>query len=110
MVERRNHPFSFTIYFYPAVDRIARTVAVRQSPGRKALFTAVGYFGMLFITVQWGKALQGPTRDGREPIPCPGVGGVTGRALCLSPSGFSGSGETSACLAVGMDTGIYITI
>lgn len=70
MVERRNHPFSFTIYFYPARDRIARAVAVRQSPGRKALFTAVGYFGRLFSSQRIGGRLCRAEREmGESPFP-----------------------------------------
>lgn len=44
MVERRNHPFSFTIYFYAARGRIARVIAVRQTLWKENLIYREGFF------------------------------------------------------------------
>lgn len=72
MVERRNRPFSFTIYFYAARGRIARVIAVRQPSGRNTLFTVRDFFGMSFSL--WcirGRLCRARSEMENDPVCCP---------------------------------------
>lgn len=71
MVERRNHPFSFTIYFYAARGRIARVIAIRQPSRRKTLFTMRDFFGISFPS--WyiaGRRCRARSEMENKPIHC----------------------------------------
>lgn len=82
---RKEKPSIF-IYnlFLPCSRQDCSRRCCQAVPWKESLIYRSGLFWNAFLIVlHWGKALQGQMRDGREPIPCPGVGVVTRRALCL---------------------------
>jgi len=104
MAERRNHPFSSTIYFYAARGRLVRVLAVRQPSGRKTLFTTRDFFfgGSFSWWCTGGRPCRARSEVENKPVRWPrgwGIFAEGGSGMDLTGGLFIGSGKISRCLA-----------